>query len=55
MPRKPNPKPTDPEQSKKFLETAKALDGDKTDKQFQRALVAVIPIKPSVKKKANRR
>lgn len=42
MPRKPNPKPTDPEQSKKFLETAKALEVDKTGEQFEAALKVVV-------------
>ena len=44
MPRKPNPKPDDAEQSKRFLETAKALESDKTGKEFKRALDVVVPI-----------
>lgn len=45
MSRKPNPKPTDPEQSKKFLETAKALEVDKTGKSFISALNTIAPKK----------
>ena len=43
MPRKPNPKPDDEEQSKKFLETAKDLDADKTGKGFERAMGVITP------------
>ena len=43
MPRKPNPKPTDPEQSKRFLETAKIVEADKTGKNFHTALEVITP------------
>ena len=49
MPRKPNPKPDNAEQSKRFLETAKALGLDKTGDTFKRALDVVVPL---TKKKA---
>ena len=50
MPRKPNPKPTNPEQSKKFLETAKLVEADKTGKNFTKAIERIVPPnKPSSK------
>ena len=43
MPRKPNPKPDDEEQSKKFLETAVLVEADKTGKNFHKALEVIAP------------
>ena len=43
MPRKPNPKPDDETQSKRFLETAKLVEADKTGKNFQKALDVIAP------------
>ena len=43
MPRKPNPKPDDEEQSKKFLETAVLVEADKTGKNFHKALEVITP------------
>ena len=51
MPRKPNPTPDDEEQSKKFLETAKALEADKTGKNFAKAIEVVVPVKRTQKSK----
>lgn len=51
MPRKPNPKPTDAEQSKRFLEAAKALEVDKTGEAFKWAMVAVLPAEPKPSRK----
>ena len=50
MPRKPNPKPTDPEQSMKFLEAAKELEVDKTGKTFENALKILTPATEKNKK-----
>jgi hypothetical protein len=41
MPRKPNPKPDDPEEYKRFLEIAKAVEADKDGKRLDRAIKAV--------------
>jgi hypothetical protein len=46
MPRKPNPPPDDEDQAKRFIETAKALESDKTGDAFNKALGAVVPSKP---------
>ena len=51
MSRKPNPKPTDAEQSKRFLETAKAVEADKTGKVFADALSILVPIDTKSKKR----
>lgn len=45
MPRKPNPPPDNTEQSKRFLETAEAVEADKTGKNFERTLEVIIPEK----------
>lgn len=37
MPRKPKPPPDDPEEYKRFLETAKAAEAEKDPKAFERA------------------
>lgn len=50
MPRKPNPPQDDAEQSKRFLETAKALEADKTGKAFQAALDVIVPVTGKDKK-----
>ncbi len=46
MPRKPNPPPDDEEQAKRFIETAKALEADKTGKAFDQAIGLVVPSFP---------
>ncbi len=37
------PKPDDPEQSKRFLETAEEVEADKDDKAFEQAFKRVAP------------
>ena len=51
MPRKPNPKPDDEEQSKKFLETAVLVEADKTGKNFHKALEVITPPEKPVPQK----
>lgn len=48
MPRKPNPKWDDPEESERFLETAKAVEASDDPKDCDKALkvVALSPGKP---------
>lgn len=41
MPRKPAPKPDDPEEYKRFLETAKAAEAEKDPKAFERAFMRI--------------
>jgi len=45
MPRKPAPKPDDPEQVKRFIETARAAGADEDFKAFDRAFKKVVPVK----------
>jgi hypothetical protein len=49
MPRKPKPKWDDAEESKRFLETAKAVEASEDPKDFERALKKIAPYskKPS--------
>lgn len=49
---KPNPtpkrttsKPDDPEQSKRFVETAREIEADETGEAFRRALEKIVPRK----------
>ena len=51
MPRKPNPKPDNEQQSKKFLETAKLIEADKTGKNFHKALEVITPPKKPASQK----
>jgi hypothetical protein len=46
MPRKPAPKPDDPEQSKRFIETAREIGTDEDPEAFERAFKKVIPDRP---------
>lgn len=41
MPRKPTPKWDDPEESKRFLETAKAVEASDDPNQFKKALEVI--------------
>lgn len=43
MPRKPKPEPDDPEEYKRFLETAKEVEADKGAEAFERAFAKVVP------------
>jgi hypothetical protein len=49
MPKKPPPKipetADDPEQSRRFIETAKKLGADKSDKKFKKLFKKVVPPK----------
>jgi hypothetical protein len=45
MPRKPAPKPDDPEQVKRFIETARAAGADEDFKAFDRAFKKVVSVK----------
>jgi hypothetical protein len=47
MPRKPAPKPDDPEQSKRFIEKAREIETDETKEAFERAFKKLVPSKPS--------
>jgi hypothetical protein len=41
MPRKPNPPPDDPEQSKRFIEIAREVEADGSKEEFDRAFKKV--------------
>ena len=45
MPRKPKPTRDDPEQYKRFLETAKKVEADKNPEAFERAFKKVVKAK----------
>jgi hypothetical protein len=45
MPKNPKPEPFDPEQSKRFVENAKALDAEPSGKAFARAFKNLVPQK----------
>lgn len=47
MKREPPPKWDDPEESKRFLDTAKAVEASDDPKDFERALKTVAPLKDS--------
>ena len=46
MPRKPNPPRDDPEESKRFMETAREIGADESPEAFERVIKKVIPQKP---------
>ena len=43
MSKKPAPKPDDPEQSKRFLETAKEVEADDDPEALKKALAKIVP------------
>ena len=45
MAKQPKPKPDDPEQSKRFEETARQVEADESGKSFERAIEIVAPVK----------
>lgn len=49
MPRKPAPKPDDPAQSKRFIETAEEVGADIDDKALERAFEKIVAV-PKKKK-----
>ncbi len=44
MGRKPNPKPDDAEQSKRFIETAEEVGADTDDEALERAFKRIVPL-----------
>jgi len=50
MPRKPKPKPDDPEQSKRFIKAAREYGTDETGEAFERVFKSVTSSSPSEKK-----
>ena len=42
MPRKPKPQPDDPEQSKRFIEAARAAETDDSPEEFERVFKKVV-------------
>jgi hypothetical protein len=51
--RKPKPPPDDPEQSKRFEETARELGADESGDLFKKAVKAVVPPKQAKKPPAD--
>lgn len=51
MPRKPAPKPDDPQQSKRFIETAEETGADRDEEALERAFKRIIPAKDQKNKK----
>jgi hypothetical protein len=51
MPRKPAPKPDDPEESQRFLDTAREVEASDDPKDFERAFAKVAQPKPKSPKK----
>jgi hypothetical protein len=49
MPRKPAPKPDDPEQVKRFIKTAREIGLDESPGAFEKALKKVAPPKQKTK------
>lgn len=53
MTRKPSPPPDDPEQSKRFAETAREVEADESPGAFDRAFKTVAQPKPTAAKPAS--
>lgn len=47
MSRQPKPKPDDPEQSRRFIETARERETDESQDAFDKAFKKIVPPKPS--------
>jgi hypothetical protein len=47
MPRKPQPPPDDPEQSKRFIDTAREIGADESEEGFDRVFKKIVPPKQS--------
>jgi hypothetical protein len=45
MGRRPKPKPDDPAQSQRFLDTAKEVGADRDDEALERAFKKIVPLK----------
>jgi hypothetical protein len=54
MPRKPNPPPDNPAQSKRFIEIAREAEADGTKEEFERAFKKVIRSKVAPKGRQSR-
>lgn len=50
MSRKPKPKPDDPAEYERFLETAKAVEASDDPKTFERAFKKIVPLKRSARR-----
>jgi hypothetical protein len=46
-PKRANPKPDDPVQSKRFVEAAREIEADESGEAFRRALEKIVPPKTS--------
>ncbi len=46
-PKRPNLKPDDPAQSKRFVETAREIGADESGEEFRRAFEKIVPSKRS--------
>jgi hypothetical protein len=46
-----NPKPDDPEQSRRFVETARRIEADESGKAFRRVFEKIVPPKPTSRAK----
>lgn len=51
MPRKPS-KPDDPEQLRRFIETAEEVGADTDDQALERAFKKIVPKKPDASKRS---
>jgi len=51
MPRKPKPQPDDPEQSKRFIDTAREIGADESLEGFERTFKKVVPVRTNRPKK----
>jgi hypothetical protein len=49
-PKRRTPKPDDPAQSKRFVETAREIEADETGEAFRRALEKIVPPKAPIPK-----
>lgn len=47
------PEPDDKEQSKRFVETARALEAEQNGKSFERAVKTIVPAKQETPPKKN--
>lgn len=55
MNRKPTLKPDDPEQSKRFIETAREVEADETEEGARKAFKKVAPRKPTTTREVSSR
>jgi hypothetical protein len=50
MPRKPTPEPDDPEESQRFIDTAREVEASEDPKDFEKAFKKVVPAKSTAAK-----